>query len=103
MKRLFAACAVSMLFLAACGSDNNDVSTSIRQVNDSCPSSSLKTGAAAGASCTTASDCAEVCCPCSGSSKGYGAQACVEGKCASTSDACAKALSQAPSGSNTCQ
>ena len=93
MKRLFAACAVSFFLLSACGSDSDSgISTNIRQVNDLCPSTSLKSGGAIGASCSTAADCAEVCCGCSGNQKGYAATACIDGKCATTTDTCAKAL-----------
>ena len=56
--------------------------------------SPLLAGAAAGTTCSTADTCAEVCCPCAtGSKKGYNAQACISGTCATATAACSAVAS----------
>jgi hypothetical protein len=75
------------LTLACSGSDSSSTSTTDsaqgEQQNDACPSSpSTLTGTkGSGEACSSYSDCAPVCCSCSGSVKKYGAARCQNGKC----------------------
>ena len=96
--RPLAGASLALAFLSCSAPSHVDVHTSeSTQVDGGCPAT-LKSGAAAGATCKEAHDCAETCCSCGtgsndgGSAKKYGAQACFDGKCAPAGIACSEAL-----------
>ena len=61
--------------------------------NCACPS--LHAGAAEGAPCTKASDCAETCCTCATcGTRSFAASSCVNGQCATKTLVCQTALAQ---------
>ncbi len=98
MHKLLGGVVVAGLLLVGCGNDDDKGTTSVtsRQSEQNTCVSPLLTGKAAGEKCETTSDCAEVCCNCSSGGKSYSAQACIESKCATPSEACQRALTIAP-------
>jgi hypothetical protein len=68
------------------GSQSRDITTS----RCACPAT-LEPGAAAGASCVTAGDCAQVCCACPTGAGRFVVRSCVNRQCQGDLDACAAA------------
>ena len=69
---------------------NNPTDVFVFTLNDQCRAP-LRSGAAAGDTCTLPDDCAEVCCGCDASTRSFSAQACVAGKCSTKVSTCAHA------------
>ena len=83
---------LALLALAACAGDDGGPTSNLKsteQVNNSCPATpAILTGTvAAGGTCTTAEQCAPTCCTCADATR-YLAANCVDGECATTSEAC---------------
>lgn len=74
------------------------VNGSINWTQSSCACGGLKSGSPAGASCTQASDCAEVCCFCCTGARSFQVQACVGGQCQGAAQACPLAKSTSADG-----
>jgi len=91
MHKLFAGVVAAGLLLVGCGYGVTEVETHHAHGN-TCLNPWTLEGKAPGEKCTGSNDCAEACCKCSSSGIYYIAQACIEGKCATTSDACQRAL-----------
>lgn len=73
-------------------------SGTVSWTQSSCACGSLKSGLPAGSSCTTASDCAEVCCFCCSAARSFQARACVDGVCQGIAGTCPLAKSESMSG-----
>ena len=97
MHKLFGGVVVVGLLLVGCGNDDDKKTTAVSgSQTEQKTCGSLQTGRAAGEECNGAIECAEVCCNCSSAGKSYTAKACVEGKCATASDACERVLKLSP-------